>query len=696
MLLKQFTRTDGEPSPWRLLLSRMGDPVTLAWIGLALSLIHLYRRLGAAHPFVLGAWLSSDTLLPADVAIDLFKDGFPFSGWTFSIAPCWFPDVFLAGAFWAITRNAITATLLSGFVQPALLVGAFYVIQKAARLGSSLQTVFLLSVANWLALFHSSPAGRLDEDIFRFLIPQSHVGSLWNSVFALGLGLLLIRQLITSSRISRPLLLIYSLVCLLAGMSNLMFFPQMLFPFAVAVGIVQFLGIAPGRRMWAPVWSGWLAALFGVFLNRTLLHAVSFSRQSRITPEAFYTAMDVFTRGAVGYSLHGHPLHMLALLWILVCSVIAAVILRRSIRGRIDQVGTSERMLLLLCLCFLLADISNAGAVTVGGIGGLTWRNDYFWTTHYLQIIFYVPFFGLPMLLSWAIDKAISNRASRLLALTAAGLGLCIPACLIAATPAPKVSISGFRPPLVEFLDHLASQWGLKYGLAGYWQARSTTLMSKTGLRVYAVDGSLQPFAWVSNSYWYTEQLENRAERPRIDFVVLGDDIFHATRETVTSLMGPPLMETSFGNKPILIYGIHTKTQTHIGPLQPALIEQPLTDFRGEIRSPWSGVSVTLGETVKIPITVKNLSDRVWLSGGKYPVSVSYVWSDSGKILMAERLRTSFPHPLRPGGEIAMDAVVQVPKRATKLTLKITLVQETVAWFTDRGGASLDFPVRVQ
>jgi hypothetical protein len=103
-----------------------------------------------------------------------------------------------------------------------------------------------------------------------------------------------------------------------------------------------------------------------------------------------------------------------------------------------------------------------------------------------------------------------------------------------------------------------------------------------------------------------------------------------------------------------------------------------------------------LGETVKIPITVKNLSDRVWLSGGKYPVSVSYVWSDSGKILMAERLRTSFPHPLRPGGEIAMDAVVQVPKRATKLTLKITLVQETVAWFTDRGGASLDFPVRVQ
>jgi hypothetical protein len=125
MLLKQFTRTDGEPSPWRLLLSRMGDPVTLAWIGLALSLIHLYRRLGAAHPFVLGAWLSSDTLLPADVAIDLFKDGFPFSGWTFSIAPCWFPDVFLAGAFWAITRNAITATLLSGFVQPALLVGAF-------------------------------------------------------------------------------------------------------------------------------------------------------------------------------------------------------------------------------------------------------------------------------------------------------------------------------------------------------------------------------------------------------------------------------------------------------------------------------------------------------------------------------------------------------------------------------------------
>jgi hypothetical protein len=84
---------------------------------------------------------------------DVFHDGYPLSGWRFSIAPCWFPDLFTAGFFWTITRNVITATLLSGFIQPALIVGAFYLMHRATGMRSEpLQTVSLLGVSVWITL----------------------------------------------------------------------------------------------------------------------------------------------------------------------------------------------------------------------------------------------------------------------------------------------------------------------------------------------------------------------------------------------------------------------------------------------------------------------------------------------------------------------------------------------------------------
>ena len=154
-----------------------------------------------------------------NVVTDVLRDGFSLSGWRFSIAPFWFPDVFLTGLFWMVTPNPITATLLAGFLQPVLLVAAFFVIREAVGLG---RTFFLLAVSLTLA--------------------------------GLALGLFCIRQASQLARISTATVILYTAVCLLAGMSNLLFVTQMLLPFTS--GIAQWCQRGTARRS---TWSAPLA-----------------------------------------------------------------------------------------------------------------------------------------------------------------------------------------------------------------------------------------------------------------------------------------------------------------------------------------------------------------------------------------------------------------------------------------------------
>jgi hypothetical protein len=103
-------------------------------------------------------------------------------------------------------------------------------------------------------------------------------------------------------------------------------------------------------------------------------------------------------------------------------------------------------------------------------------------------------------------------------------------------------------------MDELARQENLRYGYAGYWQARMITLLSTRGLRAYAVDGVLNPLLWVSNREWYRESLEDRKRRPRIDFVVLDDPGWKISREGAVRVLGEPTREVRYDNTRVLIY----------------------------------------------------------------------------------------------------------------------------------------------
>lgn len=679
--------------PWNAFARRASF---FAWGGLLLSLVCLFFRLGAADPASLRVWISSDTLYPVNVATDVLGDGFSLSGWRFSIAPCWFPDLFLSGLFWLVTRNPITATLLAGFLQLGLIVAAFSGMRAAVGLGDPpLQSVCLLAVSVTLTLFVATHPGLTYPDFYRFFLPQSHVGSLIMSLAALALGLLWIRRASQRGRVPRWTAIFYIVVCLLAGMSNLLFVTQMLLPLTVAIGFAALFHILPLRHCWQPLLAGWPAAAAGIVLNRVLFHTTEVSAQSRVSPEAAMTSLTVFERGTVDHVLRLETLHVIALVWIVLCLAIVGATLRALAGPHPRRVDFPERMLCLFCAWSVLSALCSSGAIIAGGSNGLTIFKDYNWTTHYLQSVFFVPLFGLPMLLSWWIHRISPPAVSRSVALSVGLAALIAPCVYLAFTPRPRTEIVNYQPPLVRFLDEQASQNGLQYGIGGYWQARLATLLSTKGLRVYAVDGSLHPLLWVSNAEWYTQEPGNRRKAPPVDFVILDDPAFKVSRESAVDVLGEPVKEVRFQKTRILIYHGGVRGAAQLPAFSDARDDQPFTAFSEQITSSIRLLNVHAGDTTQIPTTITNTSGNRWVSAGKYPVTLSYRWFESGKMLGIEGARTVLPRPVDPGQTISVRARVVVPQDGQDLELKISLVQEGVAWFFERGAATLDIPVHL-
>ncbi len=99
------------------------------------------------------------------------------------------------------------------------------------------------------------------------------------------------------------------------------------------------------------------------------------------------------------------------------------------------------------------------------------------------------------------------------------------------------------------------------------------------------------------------------------------------------------------------------------------------------------------GTQVLAAVTFKNSSPRVW----NHFVRFNYTWRlDGAAPGPYEPNRTFFGRPVAPGEAVSLDHVlVDVPAKAGLYTLVFVLVNESVAWFPDRGAKALSIPVRV-
>ena len=373
-------------------------------------------------------------------------------------------------------------------------------------------------------------------------------------LYALSLSLLLIRRRFETGRTATSLLPAYAMMCLLGGMSNLLFFVHMLLPITAALLAACFFGLLEINRCYVPVVVGWPAAALGALLNKVLFHTSDLSAQSRISVDRMLLSLNVFLKGMIDKFAAGDTLHLIAITWAIACAAYIVYVLRLMTLGYRDQVGLPRALVWLFLMSCLLASACGMAAVIVGGSNGLAEFKDYVWTMHYLHPAFLLPVFGLVLMLAWGLALKCPPPVCRRIALFTALLALLAPAYKIASSRPPRREIYAYRPPLVQFLDDLARRENLRYGYAGYWQARLITLLSQRGLRAYAVDGVLNPLLWVSNREWYFESVEDRSRRPKIDFVVLDDPAWKISREGAVRALGEPAREVRFENTRILLY----------------------------------------------------------------------------------------------------------------------------------------------
>jgi hypothetical protein len=448
------------------------------------------------------------------------------------------------GIFWLLTRNAIMSTFLGGFVHIVFIVGAFRIIGKAVGTRNiHTQDAFLLASGTLITLYVAlHPLVSLPR-LYMLFLPSSQAGSMVCVLYGWGMTLWFLHQELAGAKVPAWLMTAYGILCLLAGMSNVLFFAQMLVPVTAAVAFLIFFGIMTIRQCWKPLALGWVAAAIGALLNRILFNVTPVTAQSVFSQDGVLTALDVFMRGFVAKVLGGDIIHLSAIVWIGVCVAYIAWSLRLALIGGRSSLTRSQISMLTFFLVSMISAVCSVAAIVLGGSDSLTVFKDYGWSTHYLHQVFSLPLFGFPAVLAWALSYLSSDRVGRIVSWAVTTGALALVLWRLAPSQWPATPIYAYRPPLVLFMDEIAPAKGLRYGYAGYWQARQITLLSRSGVRAYAVDGSMNPFLWVSNKEWYKQLQNDGATPPKVDFVILDDPAFKLTREAAVQKFGAPLSE---------------------------------------------------------------------------------------------------------------------------------------------------------
>jgi FkbM family methyltransferase len=118
----------------------------------------------------------------------------------------------------------------------------------------------------------------------------------------------------------------------------------------------------------------------------------------------------------------------------------------------------------------------------------------------------------------------------------------------------------------------------------------------------------------------------------------------------------------------------------------------PLTSFSQEISTLADQVRAPAGSSTTLPITVCNTGTQPWFGRvPQSPVNVSYRWLDpSGNMLPIEGLRTPLTRPATyPGESDRLDLTMRMPAVPGSYRLLVSLVQEGVSWFHDKGAHPL-------
>jgi hypothetical protein len=95
-------------------------------------------------------------------------------------------------------------------------------------------------------------------------------------------------------------------------------------------------------------------------------------------------------------------------------------------------------------------------------------------------------------------------------------------------------------------------------------------------------------------------------------------------------------------------------------------------------------------ETASLPLTVTNTGLRTWQASGATSFALSYhIRNTDGTAVVANGLRTRLPANVAPGASLTLAVQITAPAAPGVYTVEWDMVQETITWFTAKGGQPL-------
>lgn len=150
----------------------------------------------------------------------------------------------------------------------------------------------------------------------------------------------------------------------------------------------------------------------------------------------------------------------------------------------------------------------------------------------------------------------------------------------------------------------------------------------------------------------------------------------------------------------LIALGVLSVVQLIVNPLFTARLRAESDDgwYRAAIRPAQAELIAAASDVLTTTVVVTNTSVRTWPAAGTRPIHLSYHWlqPDSRRVLILDGERTPLPRDLAPGESASITALVKVPLRTGTLLLQWDLVQEDVAWFSERGSAVAEASVQVR
>jgi hypothetical protein len=473
-------------------------------------------------------------LITASFLYNDITKGVNLSGWTAGSVPFVFPDLTLFFPLRWLSGNLHIALALNGAVQILLFTLGLILLARQVNVSFHLEQYIPIILAG--TLFFASMAS-FHPYVQIFAVTTYHFGIMVIMPYALALALALLkpRPLKTARYWCLMVALFISLYLLSA--SDLVAVIQIVAPMIGATSVLLLFRKVSFRPAVVVVGFSSGAAIAGyITLKAIPLFGDSFNSYvagfiyKRSISDTFTSFVNTVLSFAAEYPFHT----ALIVIFIILCTVI----LVREIRKAIRQQPTVSTSIIFFALIFLI----NLVVIPLATIISSSFKDSTNFR-YFLPILVLPAFWGLPIIL----PAFISPQTNRVISVF--GLGILLIGVgfngLNIIGQSPRVRLDQYYPDAVRCIDEKASELGVHYGLASYWQAKPLTALSQVGLNIVQVKSTLEPQFWVNNSIWYDMNPE---------FVVIDTRSHDINPETIINRYGEPASTFYCQNLTVLLY----------------------------------------------------------------------------------------------------------------------------------------------